>query len=72
MHEKYIQYGTPFVKLAEECAEVIKVCMKIERFGLKSSHPITKVSNIEALLSEMQDVLHSINVAREFIEKESK
>ena len=31
---RYVNIGTPFVRLAEECAEVIQCCMMIERFGL--------------------------------------
>lgn len=71
MHEEYIKQGTPFVKLAEECSEVIKICMKIERFGLDNYHPTTKITNMEALESEIQDVLRSIDTVREFIKNRS-
>lgn len=72
MNKKYIKYGTPFVKLAEECSEVIQACMKIERFGLNNYHPTSKITNIAMIESEMADVIRSIKNVRKFIKKETK
>ena len=48
--------------LAEECAEVIQVIMKIKRFGVDHTHPKLKRSNREMLLQEIGDVQAMINV----------
>ncbi len=61
---KYARFGTPFIKLAEECSEVIQSCMKIERFGLDNYHPVTKEINRAALLREIDDLQERISEAR--------
>ena len=53
---RYVNIGTPFVRLAEECAEVIQCCMKIERFGLYNINPRTGQANVEAMKLELQDL----------------
>jgi hypothetical protein len=53
---RYAHIGTPIIKLAEECAEVIQSCMKIERFGIDNYHPVTKETNSAALLRELADL----------------
>jgi NTP pyrophosphatase (non-canonical NTP hydrolase) len=48
--------------LAEECSEVIKIVMKIQRHGLLSYHPRTNEQNTEALGREIGDVLAAIKL----------
>lgn len=44
-------------RLAEECSEVIKVCMKMQRFGYFSSHPGEgRRTNMTALKEELSDL----------------
>lgn len=44
-------------RLAEECSEVIKVVMKIKRFGMDNHHPHTPtLTNGARLVAEMSDV----------------
>lgn len=51
--------------LAEECAEVVQVCMKIQRHGLESHNPnherpdATPETNRHMLERELADVLHA-------------
>lgn len=49
--------------LSEECAEVIKVVSKIQRFGFNSYHPRDpeKKENWEKLSEEYGDIVGSIN-----------
>ena len=44
--------------LQEECAEVIQICSKIQRFGLYSSNPTIENSqnNLQLLHTELGDV----------------
>lgn len=44
-------------KLAEECSEVIKLCMKAQQFGLDNIDPETGTSNKDLLHGEMNDIL---------------
>ena len=69
MHSEFVKYGTPAEKLAEECAEVIQVCMKIQRFGLDDHNPLKKVkkTNREKIIEEMGDVENAIRNMREWM-----
>jgi hypothetical protein len=70
MHEAFRNIGSPFVRLAEECSEVIKVCMKIERFGLDNYHPSSNILNIDSLKEEIKDVELCIEEVKQLIKKE--
>ena len=43
-------------RVAEECAEVIHLVCKAQRFGLGDFHPETKEKNIDGILRELNDV----------------
>ena len=54
------------ITLSEECAEVIQVVSKIQRFGLTSFHPNDPtVNNLQRLEQEIGDVLCMIDILRE-------
>jgi len=65
-NKKYKGIGDPFDCLAEECAKVIQVLMKIKRFGLRNHHPNfpKEFNNKELILDEMNDVEQRINEVR--------
>jgi hypothetical protein len=46
--------------LQEECAEVIKACTKIKRFGLFNVYPEPGKTNAEKLLGEIYDVFRAV------------
>jgi NTP pyrophosphatase (non-canonical NTP hydrolase) len=50
--------------LGEECAEVIQVLAKIERFGLASCYPGTDKNNIQLLHQEIADILTIIDLLK--------
>ena len=50
------------ITLAEECAEVIQVVSKIQRFGATSFHPETGVSNLDKLNQEIGDMLTMVDL----------
>lgn len=54
-------------RLAEECAEVIQVVCKIQRFGIDNHHPVTGVDNIDLLLAEMADLVDAVDVVNKSI-----
>lgn len=60
-HPKYINIGTPFEKLVEECAEVLKAAAKLNRFGADNRHPDGGPTNLQKLRAEWSD-LHSAYV----------
>lgn len=54
------------ITLGEECAEVIQVISKIQRFGFTSFHPDDpSVNNLQLLQREIGDVLCMIDLLRE-------
>ena len=70
MHEEFIKYGTPAVRLIEECSEVQKVCCKIERFGLDDWNPLIHPfkTNRVKLIDELSDLENAIKNMKEYIE----
>lgn len=44
-------------KLQEECAEVIQAVSKIRRFGPHNHHPDRATTNLQELLTELEDTL---------------
>ena len=60
MNPKYSKFGTPRIKLIEECSEFIHILCKAERFGLDDYHPETKISNRDAIKNELSDLLITI------------
>jgi len=61
--------GDPFDCLAEECAEVIQVLMKLKRFGMFNHHPDKPkfYDNKMALQDEMKDVADRIAQVTELL-----
>jgi len=60
MDSYFVKFGTPLIKLIEECAEVQQTLCKIERFGLDNYHPITKVTNRNAIKTEISDLMIAV------------
>lgn len=58
-HPYYKHIGTSAMRLVEECSEVIKAVMKIERFGYYYENPQTGKMFIDELEEEIHDVLEA-------------
>lgn len=58
INPKYKHIGNPLVRLAEECAEVIHIICKIQRFGPLSYHPRDpkQTPNRDLLFGEIADI----------------
>lgn len=56
------------IRLQEECAELIQILTKIQRFGLTDYNPNTGVKNCDLLLQETADVEVCIEQLRKKIE----
>lgn len=50
------------VILAEEASEIIKDATKALRFGMDDCNPVTKVSNQESLIAELNDLLAMVEM----------
>ena len=55
---KYENVGRPEAKVIEECAKMIHILMKVDRFGWFNYHPDdpAKIPNMELVKREMDDV----------------
>ena len=53
---KYINMGTPFDRLVEECGELLQAASKINRFGYYNRHPDGGPTNLEKLCAEWMDL----------------
>lgn len=58
------------IHLAEECSEVIKEIMKIERFGLDTTRPSKSKKHRILLLEEIEDVERQIVKVRKLLNEE--
>ena len=57
MKAKYAEIGSINVRCIEECAELIHILCKVERFGLEKFHPDKpEVKNWQLVLQEIEDV----------------
>lgn len=57
-NEKYrpTKLEDALARVAEECAEVIYLVCKAQRFGLGDHHPQSEEKNIDGILRELNDV----------------
>lgn len=56
----------------EECAELIQVLTKIDRFGIDNFHPETKKTNYESLVEESGDLCAVLFLLEKFFQSINK
>jgi hypothetical protein len=58
MHEDFVKFGSPSIRLIEELAELTMAISKLERFGPWDSSPfdVTLTPNKDRVLDEIKDV----------------
>jgi len=66
MNPQFIKYGTPSIKLIEECSEVIHALCKADRFGLDDHHPEKNITNRDSINSEINDLQIAIKNFQEW------
>lgn len=66
---RYKDIGHPLTRVMEECAEVIQVGCKIERFGWQGYNPSDpdKVTNLIKLRNEMDDVIEAFEDFKKYL-----
>ena len=58
---KYVNIGTPAIRIAEERGEILQAVGKGERFGWRNHHPDTpNTDNLLALENEVCDLLRTV------------
>ena len=69
MHKEFIKYGTPAIKLIEECTELIQAICKGERFGYDDRNPNIKnsLTNRDNIYEEIIDVENAISNFKLFL-----
>jgi NTP pyrophosphatase (non-canonical NTP hydrolase) len=69
MHEHFVKYGTPPVKLIEECSELIQAVCKGERFGYDDFNPLIPNAKTtrENIRDEIADVHYAMTVFEQWL-----
>lgn len=62
MDEKFNKVGSIITRTIEECAELIHILCKVDRFGWTNYHPddVTKVPNVLLVVNEISDLEHRL------------
>ncbi len=61
MNPRLKHYGSPQIRLMEECSELIKAICKAERFGyMPTEYEGVKYNNLDDIKKEMADVNDAI------------
>jgi hypothetical protein len=69
MHEEFSKYGTPAIKLVEECSELIQVVCKGERFGYDDKNPLIENAppNRHRIADEISDVENALETFKKWL-----
>jgi hypothetical protein len=72
MHEEFVKYGSPIIKLIEELSEVTKVLCKGNRFGFDDANPLKENSktNREKYFEEKEDVLRAMDTFESWLSEQ--
>lgn len=63
MHEKFVKYGTPPIKLIEEMSELTQVICKGERFGYDDHNPL--IENSPSTRQNIYEEIADVEIALE-------